>query len=183
MTFFPLPSASGSLRSERDPCALPVSRGTCLRQLRQGVGVYAQHFEVAFTGVLAPQLQASGWSLTCHQLIVEKILWDVSIFHVTDVAQPSHASLFVEGEHGQDACSLEHCAVYHVVSPRDDQDVSQVAHITIWQLLSVESPLLLGEQGPGFAAVQKGAHHTSLVHLYFRVLCELTVCPDSFCQP
>ena len=38
-------------------------------------------------------------------------------------------------------------------------------------------------QGPGFAAVQKGAHHTSLVHLYLRVLCELAVCPDSFCQP
>ena len=46
---------------------------------------------------------------------------------------------------------------------------------------AVESPLLPGAQGPGFAAIQKGAHHTSLVHLYFCVFCELTVCPDFFC--
>ena len=30
VTFSPLPSAFGSLRSERDPCALPVSRWVCL---------------------------------------------------------------------------------------------------------------------------------------------------------
>ena len=41
------------------------------------------------------------------------------------------------------------------------------------------SSLLPGAQGPGIAAVQKGAHHTRLVRLYFRVLCEL-VCPDTF---
>ena len=48
---------------------------------------------------------------------------------------------------------------------------------------TVESPLLPGEHRPGFAAVQKGAHHTNLVHLGFRMLCELAVHPDSFCQP
>ena len=48
---------------------------------------------------------------------------------------------------------------------------------------TVESPLLPGLQGPGFAAVQKGAHHAGLVHLYFRVLCEHTACPYYACQP
>ena len=48
---------------------------------------------------------------------------------------------------------------------------------------AVESPLLPGAQSPGFAAIYKGAHHTSLVHLYFCVLCELAVCPGSICQP
>ena len=47
---------------------------------------------------------------------------------------------------------------------------------------AVESPLLPGApHGPRFAAVQKGsgcsASHKPC-NLYFRVLCELTVCPD-----
>ena len=58
------------------------------------------------------------------------------------------------------------------VSPRDAKDASQAAHMK-----AVESPLLPGEPGPGFDAVQKGAHHTNLAHLYFRVLFELAVCP------
>ena len=52
---------------------------------------------------------------------------------------------------------------------------------------TVESSLLPGAQ-PGSRircrhALQKGAHYTNPVHLYFRVLYELTVCLDSFCQP
>ena len=56
--------------------------------------------------VLVPQLRVSGQSLPCHQLTIED-LGDVSILHMADVAQPSHASLFMEGEHGRDACSFE----------------------------------------------------------------------------
>ena len=82
------------------------------------------------------------------------------------MARLSQSSQFEEGEHGLDACSFEHCVVYHLDSPRDANDASQAAHMK-----AVESPLLPGAQGPGFAAAQKGAHHTSLVHLYFRVLC------------
>ena len=43
--------------------------------------------------------------------------------------------------------------------------------------------IMPGEQGTGFAAVQKGAHHTSLVHQNVRVVCEFAVCPDYFVQP
>ena len=75
-------------------------------------------FEFVLAGVLVPQLRASGRSLPCHQLTIEKVLGDASVFHAADVAQPSHASLFEEGEHGRDACSFEHCAVCHLVSPR-----------------------------------------------------------------
>ena len=90
---------------------------------------------------------------------------------------PEHASLFDEGENSRDVCSFEHCVVGHLVSPRDAKDASQAAHME-----AVESPLLPAAQGPGFTAVQTGAHHTRLAHLYFCVLCELAVCPDSFCQ-
>ena len=93
------------------------------------------------------------------------------------MAQPSHASLFEESEHGREACSFEHCVVCHLVSPRDAKDAPQAAHMK-----DVESPLLLGAQGSGFAAEQKGVHHTSRVCLYFRVLRELAVFRDSFCQ-
>ena len=37
--------------------------------------------------------------------------------------------LFEEAEHGRDACFFEHCAVCHLVSPRDDQDASQAVHM------------------------------------------------------
>ena len=82
-------------------------------------------------------------------------------------------ALFEEGEHGRDACSLEYCAVCRL-SLHEEMTRMRLKH---------QSPLLPGAQGPGFAAVQKGTHHTSLVRLYFRVLCEVTVCPDSFGQP
>ena len=59
-----------------------------------GVGVHAQRFEVVLAGVLVLQLRASGWSLPCHQLTIEKVLGDASVFHAVDVAQPSHASHF-----------------------------------------------------------------------------------------
>ena len=81
-----------------------------------GVSVEAQRFEVTIADVLAPQLRASGRSLPCHQLTVQKVLGDASVFHAADVAQPSHVSLFEEGEHGWDVCSFEHCTVFHLVS-------------------------------------------------------------------
>ena len=110
-----------------------------------------------------------------HQLTVEKVLGDTSVFHAAEVAQLYHEYLFEEGAHSQYACSFGHCVACHLVSPPDAKDASQTAH-----LKAVESPLLPGKQSPGFAAVQKGVHHTSLVHLYSRALCELAVCPDSF---
>ena len=58
-----------------------------------GVGVHAQCFEISLAGVLVMQLRASGWSLSCHQLTIEKVLGDAPVFHAADVAQPSHASL------------------------------------------------------------------------------------------
>ena len=97
------------------------------------VRVHAQRFEVGLAGVLVPQLWASGWSLPCHQLTVVKVLGIASDFHAADVDQPSHS--FAEGERGWDACSFEHCAVCHLVSPRDDKDASQAAHME-----TVESP-------------------------------------------
>ena len=109
---------------------------------------------VELADVIVPQLRASGRSFPCQQLIIEKVLGDESVFHAADVVQPSHASLFEEGEHVRDAFSFKHCVVGHLVSPRDAKDASQAAHIK-------ESPLLPGAPDPGFAAVQKGAHHTS----------------------
>ena len=142
------------------------------------VGVDDQRLEVVLASALVTQLRASCRSLPCHQLTIEKVLGDESVFHAVGVAQPSHASLFAEGEHVRDAFSFEHCVVCHLDSPPDAKDASQAAHMK-----SVESPLLPGAQGPGFAAVQKDAHHIILVHLYLRVLCELAVCSDYFVQP
>ena len=95
----------------------------------QVVGVDAQRFGVALAGVLVPQLRASGRSLPCHQLTAEKVLGCACVFHAADVAQPSRASLFEEGEHGRVACSFEQCVVCHFVSPRDAKDASQAAHM------------------------------------------------------
>ena len=96
MTFFPLPAASGSLQRERETLLhFLFPGGPVCGGYFTGVDVDTQLFEVALAVVLVPQLQGSGRPPPCHQLTMEKVLGDASVFHAADVAQPSHASLAV----------------------------------------------------------------------------------------
>ena len=104
--FFPLPSASGRLRTPRDPFTPSVAhkRLPC-------VSVDSQCLQVTFSDVLEAQLTSPYQPLSSCQISMKKVLGDTAVLHTEDTAQPAQAPLHEYDVDGGDPCPLKQCIV------------------------------------------------------------------------
>ena len=96
MLSFPLPAASGRLRTQRalDPCASPVPDTSVGCKRLPGVRIDSQRLELTLAYVLEAHLGSPGGPLSCRQFSVERVLGDTALLTAGDWASQRRSLCF-----------------------------------------------------------------------------------------
>ena len=83
--------------------------------------VDVQGLHVSLAGITVAELGAACASLASSKLAVEDILWDSSILHTADMAEPPEPTLAQQSEHGGETGLGKDFSVGDLVLPGDSE--------------------------------------------------------------
>ena len=83
--------------------------------------VDVQGLHVSLAGITVAELGAACASLASSKLAVEDVLWNSSILHTADVAEPPESTLAQQSEHGGETGLGKDFSVGDLVLPGDSE--------------------------------------------------------------
>ena len=99
--------------------------------------------------IFISQVRAAGGSPSQNQLTVEDVFWNATIFHTTDMTQPSQSALSKQSVHSGKTSTRQDISVGYFILPGYSQDTADAS-----QVECVEPSLLPGICSPHLAAIQ-----------------------------